>query len=446
MWQLRLLLDFGIDTSTQNDWKTVLNVKFPDPRATALFGVDFASDNFLLEQESAFEVWKYWVKANGRVGLGECTIYAPYFLRAAKFWKNFSQWSQRPENVDVGTRIRGSLGTAYEEFPRILRLFRPMERTSPKMAMLSVYAFTSGQGQQFRAANAFDGLFGGYQAYGYYSNMSLVAPTEEQIGSDMTNTMYTVANDLLGREQSIQKMIVVDGTIGGVHLRTDIGASRSQTAAAAPDEFLSWLEDYANCLLTGIYRADTMGTHPREPTAISLFPQPSLQDPPLRPTSETIPAVVSRAVTRGIEVMASAVFSPQGMNQFGFIYSIRIRLLLPGEEGYMTGSQRGFTRCQLDARCWRITNAQTGNTDVVQGNGVIGMYPVLREGGYTNGGEALSFDGTFQYQSCSGSLPSGGSFEGHITFVPGTLRDPVGEPFEVKVNPFQLNPKARYQY
>ena len=46
----------------------------------------------------------------------------------------------------------------------------------------------------------------------------------------------------------------------------------------------------------------------------------------------------------------------------------------------------------------------------------------------------------FVYQSCSGRFNRSGRgrFGGWVTFVPGTRRNPTGEPFEVRVEPFQL--------
>ena len=56
----------------------------------------------------------------------------------------------------------------------------------------------------------------------------------------------------------------------------------------------------------------------------------------------------SRAVTRGVEVVTSAVFVPE---MEVFVYSIQIRLLTSEDgEGYLSPEVRGFDTCQLLSR------------------------------------------------------------------------------------------------
>ena len=140
------------------------------------------------------------------------------------------------------------------------------------------------------------------------------------------------------------------------------------------------------------------------------------------------------------------------MDQFGFIYNIRIRLLQPHdnntvaeEDGgiYLTPKERGFETCQLRSRHWQICNTETGESSDVHGQGVIGMYPILEEGGYTDGGERL--DGTFQYQSCTGPMRKG-YFQGSLEFVPGSIDSPTGPPFQVELKPFLLDNEPTFLY
>merc|ERR1719416_228534 len=121
-------------------------------------------------------------------------------------------------------------------------------------------------------------------------------------------------------------------------------------------------------------------------------------------------------------------------------YSIRIRLLVPGEEGYQTAEQRGFETAQLRERHWIIRDGTTGQVEHVRGEGVIGKYPLLSEGGYRDDEQGRRgivtgehCNDVFVYQSCSGRLGNGegGSFGGELIFVPGSLDDPKGDGFEV---------------
>lgn len=67
---------------------------------------------------------------------------------------------------------------------------------------------------------------------------------------------------------------------------------------------------------------------------------------------------MTRAVTRGIEVRSSAIYMAEHPSTW--TYSIRIRLLTPGEDGYVSPEQRGFETAQLHSRHWAITHTVGG--------------------------------------------------------------------------------------
>jgi uncharacterized protein affecting Mg2+/Co2+ transport len=79
----------------------------------------------------------------------------------------------------------------------------------------------------------------------------------------------------------------------------------------------------------------------------------------------------------------------------------------------------------------------------VRGSGVIGKFPLLREGGWRDDEQDPSghvqpgneCQGVFAYQSMSEPRDS---FEGEILFVPGSLAEPTGQPFPVTVPRFPL--------
>lgn len=157
------------------------------------------------------------------------------------------------------------------------------------------------------------------------------------------------------------------------------------------------------------------------------------------------------AVTRGVECRASVLymtFSEQ------WTYSIRVRLLEPGEAGYLDAAARGFETCQLKGRHWAIDGPPgAGPTEHVRGEGVVGSFPLLREGGSWDHKQVSSSThprsllrdpggwrpGPFVYQSCSGRMAPGGSFGGELIFVPGSLLEPTGAPFEAAVARFALD-------
>ena len=134
-----------------------------------------------------------------------------------------------------------------------------------------------------------------------------------------------------------------------------------------------------------------------------------------------------------------------------FAYSIRIKLLTEGEDGHVDEAERGFKTCQLHSRHWAIAKEASDPSSVehVRGDGVIGYYPLLFEGGYRNDrqvGRGIDSvekgkreSGIFVYQSCSGAVRGGcGAFGGELRFVPGSLAEPEGVEFDVEVGTVPL--------
>lgn len=416
-------------------------------------------------------------------------MHAPYFVRAAKIWRSIITWcnqhlqqqqssggsSRGRQSTPLGGRIlltltRGKNFQFWKE--EILPLLienddddgtaaRHEQAAVPDglLASQAVYAFCGGQQRVFDFGTAFDGVLGGYNAYSYFSCSHLVGPTilghdlhEADDGTGITrgpNNKLMVGKCYLSAESGIGKDLFIEPNTG--RLCFSIGRSRIIPAlrrqprvanSDTHDDFLVWLEEYAHRLETGRFTTDSLPQNFGE--YISVYPKfPSTNDGNDRSDNEQgrIP-VVSRAVTKGIEVIASSVYVPQGGHRFGIIYSIRVRIIPPGEEGHVTASDRGFETCQLESRHWRITDSTTNRTEHVDGRGVIGMYPILYEGGYTESGD--EGNGFFVYQSCSG--PTEGSFGGHITFIPGTLHNPTGSPFDVSLAPFRLTTMPDFLY
>ena len=199
------------------------------------------------------------------------------------------------------------------------------------------------------------------------------------------------------------------------------------------DSILRWFEHHADRIHSNYCSVGNIvprSPHGEEFKALLRYPTPA--------DTENC----SRAVTRGVEIVASAIFVPEmGM----FVYSIRMRLLAPEDDGYMSPEQRGFESCQLQSRYWKISkcypNSPEPRVEEVRGDGVIGAYPLLYEGRYINyegeGGDmnrlhqVEASDGYFSYQSCTESVP--GSLEGSLQFRPGSVYAPTGEIFDVRV-------------
>ncbi|XP_044498604.1 F-box protein SKIP16-like [Mangifera indica] len=177
------------------------------------------------------------------------------------------------------------------------------------------------------------------------------------------------------------------------------------------DAMLLWLEEHARRLENGIIKIRKEGNI----RSINLFPE----KPPL----------CSTAITNGVRVRASSVFIPEAANlqdhseKYLFAYSIRMSLM---PEGCITGGMN-ISSCQLHRRHWVICANDVVVSDI-NGEGVIGMSPLLRPG-----------EEEFVYESCTPLPTSSGSVRGSFTFVPGRLGDPKDGPFEAEVAEFSLS-------
>ena len=127
------------------------------------------------------------------------------------------------------------------------------------------------------------------------------------------------------------------------------------------------------------------------------------------------------------------------------VYSIRLKLLAPDEEGGLSAAERGFETAQLSTRHWRLVQA-SGEVESVDGPGVVGRFPLLREGGWREDRQrdasgrlsrGPQCSGLFVYQSQSGRGETV-AFEGEIVMVPGSLAQPTGDEFRIQVARFPI--------
>lgn len=171
-----------------------------------------------------------------------------------------------------------------------------------------------------------------------------------------------------------------------------------------------WLENFVGGLDSGRLGAEAVCRELEEETSLStlgvcLYPR-FLADGVPGPT----PAgpISSRCVTHGVEITCRPLYIPEMSDcaedvdsaQLVFSYSVSMRLL----GGYHV------QECQLVRRHWVMRDAAGEQEDEVAGEGVIGKFPVLRAGGPA-----------FTYESCTRTGWGGGSMEGHLEFVHGTL-------------------------
>lgn len=352
------------------------------------------------------------------------------FLRAADIFCRLEQWLLLQKG-DFGSMIQSSFNRGQTHFDNLWPNTERFTKTTLH-STLALFAFYSGQSEQ---TLPWFGLFGGFAAYDFLTCTRF-------LGGIWIRDRVTVAACPLAPQFGEAKRIEVEPSTG--HLWV------SDTVLACPsteeDAILVWMEEYIERLESGYYQIGLLqeGNTVHGPmAAVIRFPC----QVPGRSTDCT------RRVTNGVEVVTSAVYSPTtAQHGFSFVYSFRIRLLEKGDEGYDAYARTFQTSCQLQSRHWRLSNDATGNVDAVDGDGVIGLYPLLREGSYrldsgnssARVSEGHDVDGTFVYQSCSADTAT--TFGGYMTFVPGSLAEPTGPPFQVHIEPFPLNNRPAFSY
>lgn len=226
--------------------------------------------------------------------------------------------------------------------------------------------------------------------------------------------------------------------------------------------FVTWLEEYARRLEDGIYKYQPIDmTHDADSKQqdievseqlclISHYPVRELFDPTSADSKQGNAAEVTSfnkgatcRVTRNVEVVACPAFIPENScikrNEFFWSYSIRMRLLQPDDPAYQNCVDP-LNSCQLLSRHWKLIDTNAIDREIiVDGDGVVGHFPHLSLA------QRRRLDRPFAYQSCSTGNIFPGSFQGHMTFVPGSRLHPTGNRFDVFLEKFFLS-IPRYLY
>lgn len=225
------------------------------------------------------------------------------------------------------------------------------------------------------------------------------------------------------------------------------------------ESVLVFFEEYAWRLKYGYYSVDKFCN---QSDHLAILAYPSLVDG----------HCCSRAVTRGVEAIASAVFLPE---RGFFVYSVRLRLLTRNDgHEYVTPALRGFDTCQQVSHNWKITKERgqsNGSVDLethttvegTRGEGPYEQFALLEEGGFQV--FVRRQDGVIVRPSVldeeldsddeeKGNFSDNGKgyffrqmdierssqlIEGVLQFVPGSMLEPKGNTFDVRVAPIALD-------
>lgn len=214
-----------------------------------------------------------------------------------------------------------------------------------------------------------------------------------------------------------QKQLVVNCTTGAVELVIDRQVTSVPASPSIPDTsfgllpmdapLVLWLENYVGMLESGAIGAEEICKQHHEAMgipsskSICLFPH-CMPTPPSGLKYQG--PIGSEAITHGVKVAVRILYIPEMSRQgrLVFSYSVTMELLV----GYH------LRVCQLVRRHWTIRDRAGQVLDEVEGEGVVGEFPVLRAGGEP-----------FTYQSCTTTSDEGGSMDGHFEFVQGQLTE-----------------------
>ncbi|CAN8295366.1 unnamed protein product [Cochlearia groenlandica] len=341
--------------------------------------------------------------------------------RARCCWDNLKLWFGLNFPEARSTLRKGATEEDLDKLETSLRVKLPL-------ATRVLYRFVDGQ-ESSSSDELYGslGLIGGYSAYSHEVNVYLLPLKEvmKQTKETLLHLGISIRSNLIvvaASATSSMKIFFLDCTNGQLYT----GTSTGQMLPCVPDSLvrsvhdinndeqqdamLLWLEEHCRKLQTGTIKTRVH----KNIKSICLFPE--------------IPPLCSVSVTNGVQVRASSVFIPEISNlrdqtpAYWYAYSIRMSLLPEG--CFLNGTHH--SSCQLYWRHWAI-KAGDAVIDNVNGEAVIGKYPLLRPG-----------EEEFVYESCSNFPTTSGSIEGSFTFVPGSLKDPKGSEFEVNVAEFPL--------
>lgn len=253
----------------------------------------------------------------------------------------------------------------------------------------------------------------------------------------------------------VNKFFALDcggGGGGGEALAVSRGGGRAAPAAPpGPHPLLRWLEAHAAAAEGGVFRAEALDptaeaeagagsqAAPPPPRALTLFPRPHLPSP-TSPAPHPLAARAVARVTRGVEVVASAVHLPEGSDgrRSAFGYRIRVRLLPLAAQG--GGAQPPLASAQLLSRRWVVSHPAGSGApdDAVEGPGVVGLTPLLLAGGPPFEYCSMTRVVRAPAPAAAGGGGGVGWMGGALVFVPGSGAHQAGEPFEAAVGPFPL--------
>jgi len=396
---------------------------------------------------SGFEAWKHWIHLYRSIGVNpvhrKVQGLPQVSLKVASTWALLKTYLKKVLPECDESLSRGATLQDIKDAEKLVGY--PLPR-----CVIELYSVFDGQRNrdgssiysQRISRHPYRGVIGGYAVYNdkvsvhmlpLKTAIMMTLKLRRNFPSDAFRTKILLFSS------HFKKCFFLDAKDGGLYCGLYKGADVGmQFYKATPnvkkDSILVWLREHARRLLEGEIKVSVIDQAAGNSRGISLYPE--------------TPPMMSMAVSNGVVVRSSAVWMPE---REMWSYSIRMRLLTKGEQGYVSDVDRKYSTCQLSDRCWVIKSAgDDAKEKNVRGRGVIGMFPILCNSGWILNSESdphhqyrhaeQLIEGEFVYQSCTPlrNPQKGGSFKGWMTFYRGTERAPAGEPFRVTVSSFPL--------
>ena len=392
--------------------------------------------------KTAYEKWSFW--NNWTAGGSK----ASHMVLVVMLWQRLKAVLQRHGLSNIVESLSPCIDREY--FQELVKNYRV---PSSLVAFYSVHGGQEMLTPRSPDGEFFAGLFGSYTCYNNFYSMRLMRVEGFYDENDRNNRFGAIIDRgdglivvavspgnprvylaLLPSAEDPEGSVIMGGRGGPVVCRGGI---------------LPYLQSYVENLENGVFKPVQLIPEVPASLGIGLFPDAGDS--------------VSRCVTAGIEVRASARWFPGGamdqMHGLNFGYSIRIRMVEEGENNDGADADGGESAattpstCQLVGRHWEFMDGN-GAVRRVNGDGVIGKQPLFyREDDGTTGFVDLGVAGdgnqyphkVFVYESQSGPV-AGTSFEdtgraqvqGSFSFIPGSIENPAGPMFHVTVATFPL--------
>lgn len=376
-----------------------------------------------------------WRATYAMWSLGGFGKYGPLAPRAQRVWASLRRWTSL-NLPEVGNSLRPGVTEAQlEEAEASLGFPLPL-------AVRASYRFCNGQQLHIdtclesQAAaephgSMLHGLFGGYAFYDHVVSTRLL-PLHRLVSwtKKLRNHMAAAASVdstlvLIAASFLFNKLVVVDSASTEVRVCLQDKRTSVPGAAATPGEgggMLQWLEEFAVRVASRRFRVITESSA-GIPATLSL----SLLDCSLPAASE--------AVTNGVRIIAMAVFVPEhsrllpetpALSRYFFSYSIRFSLLSVVDQK-ASGVRKPIKFAQLRSRHWIVRNSLGEIQNRVDGNGVVGEFPIIKAG-----------TGDYSYSSCTTQAEPQGFMEGYFVFSHGPTSHPTGADLQVQCSRFAL--------